>query len=171
MNIQQVTLTNQKLTAAKMHLKCISRLSTDAPAVLLNTYRESVVFQLCLACRLFVKEMALDHQLSSFEGDSFSLLKAALEENSLSCSQCSELALLQKSQGSWLFWLFDRYEQCWDTLVSQVSVDKGFDKTKASVDLIALKSLDELSVEDRLLNCIEQLQRIIAEYRELMQQW
>ncbi len=171
MNNQIISITNQKLSAAKQHLICLERLDTNASKRLIAAYHESIVFQLYLACESFVQEIAADYQVGVPKQTSFNELAELLDRNEIPCVHCSQLALLQENRGSWLSWLHSRYAKCWE-LYEYSSPSEVLEKDLfAAGALIAIADVDKLSDEQRLKQCVEELGQVISDYRELMQQW
>ncbi len=115
--------------------------------------------------------MAEDYQVGAAKDISFVALAGVLENQSTHNAQCDQLALLQVNKGSWLCWLLDRYEKCWQ-LSNQSSIENHYEAVSLELEsLIGIKNISERTDNEWLEQCIDELGRIISEYRELMQQW
>ena len=174
LNKQLISTTNQKISGAKQHLKCLERLGDNTSKPLITAYHDSIVFQLYLASQSFVQEIAADYQVSVPKGAGFNELAALLDRNEIPCAQCTQLAELQEnseSEDSWLSWLYSRYAKCWEMSDYSSSRSELGKDLLATSTLISISDISELSDQQRLKQCIDSLSVIIAEYRELMQQW
>ncbi|MFT5707979.1 MAG: hypothetical protein ACI9ES_002281 [Oceanospirillaceae bacterium] len=170
MNIDNIRFTNQKQASAEIHLRQLQTAllvgARDIPKALISTHCQAIVFDLVLSCHAFMQEIAADYQQSVAIGGSYADLELLLNESDVVCQQCTWLAELESQHDSWLYWLQGEYQKCWTNGVLSSPVHYVND-----TNLIAFEDVTSMKIEDRLKNCFEELELVIAQYRQLMQEW
>lgn len=162
-------MTNRKISAAKLHIAQLKALPLGSSSTLVSTYRESVVYQLMLACYGFVCEIAADYHIVLDDERSFAQLQGRLDEAQTQCHHCRLLADMESQSQSWIYQLQAQFAQSWQLdgkvgIVDSMHVHANVNVAKQS--LIAVTNIQTETADDQLQSFLSALQLIIAEYRE-----
>lgn len=152
----------------KLHLQQLLQVSADAGngVALKKAYSQALCFHFVLAYRAFLQEVAVDYQISVDFDESFSNLDLKLKNSGVVCQQCVVLADLEQEPESWLYWVLAQYQSCL-VLNTQVQVRAG----QVVGNLIGVKDLMAIEIEDQYQNAYQCFQEIVEQYRLLMQEW
>ena len=170
LNPEKIATTNQQLQSVKIHLQRLLQVSAEQSAdnriALIKAYSQALSFHFVLAIRAFMQEMAADYRIDISPEDSFSQLNSKLQRVEIVCQQCVVLAQLEEDPNSWLEWLAGEYNK-FLALASPVTLKNNL----GNENLIGLKDLPIIQVEQQYEYSYRQLLELVEQYRLLMQEW
>ncbi len=173
MNVENISLTNQKLSAIKLLLLQLLKVTKEPDCQhflgLETAYQQAIAFHFMLAYHAFLQEIAGDYQVQVSREDDFTHLQSLLEKRQIVCLQCSNLASLEVDANSWLRFVLSAYQNCWrsasEAKIRRVSARRNIENA------IKMKDIGQQSEQVQYQQSLVKLQEIVNQYRDLMQEW
>ncbi|EPJ48113.1 MAG: hypothetical protein OFPII_07870 [Osedax symbiont Rs1] len=173
MNVENISLTNQQLSAIRLLLQQSVKVTEESGYQyhrgLETAYQQAIAFHFMLAYHAFLQEIAADYQVKVSSEDDFSHLQSLLEEREIVCLQCSRLAALEADASSWLKVVLNAYQDCWRS--SSKAKTKRFSAAKNLENVMNMKDISHESGRVQYRQGLIELQEIVNQYRDLMQEW